>query len=598
MPSPLKNTFSLLPLRIALTLALALPVAQAMGQETQGRDPALPDLAPREVEILGQLEITFPSLQRQPLIGFNPPPRVPEIPSDRRPYVEPYKQESADLPPSPLQAPEPPPVSSLTGAAPIDGEFEATAGRYLSRMVRARVGVPVSETATFSARVDYRGSDGFTPFEQAFPDLKNPYDALEATASLQTRSSVAVTGATFDGFFENYTLYGVRSPVRSLFVPFPDREGRGGSVSLWVRTQAAAAFDLDARIRYGAARIQTDVFADPANEDPNFTRLERRLDFDGALAVPLSSGKLSLDARASTAGLDTDGFLGSTVQSFDAGAGYRFLYRDAYHVTLGLRVLGFSAEGQTPTGGNRSATYVSPDVRIDFYPRTGLNLYAQNRPALETLSLGELYRENPYLVDEPRMQPTLRTVDAEIGVRYFIGNVQLAGRAGFEEAPNYLYFEQEAGRGFGVYSRGLTSARYGKARIYRVGGEASFMLTSGLHASVGLDVRKGRLTRAGANLPYFAPLKGTAMLSYIFGGGDGLIQLSGVYESPRYGARERTPENRVGAYFNLDVEASYQVTPWIGIIGRTENLVGNRLTRWDNYPEIPTAFLAGLRIRF
>ncbi len=598
MPSPLKHPFSILPFRLAFALLLAFPAAQAMGQETQGRDPALPDLAPREVEILGQLEITFPSLQRQPLIGFNPPPRVPEIPPDRRPFIEPYKQESADLPPSPLQAPEPPAVSSLTGAAPIDGAFEAAAGRYLSRVVRARVGVPVSESATFSARVDYRGSDGNTPFEQTFPNLKNPYDALEASASLQTRSSVALTGATVAGFFENYTLYGARSPVRSLFAPFPDREGRGGSVSLWAHTQAAAAFDLDAEIRYGAARIQTDVFADPANEDPNFTRLERRLDFDGALSVPMSTGRLDVVAQASTTGLDTDGFLGSTVRALYAGAGYRFLYRDAYRVTLGLRVLGFTAEGQTPTGGNRNATYVSPDLRIDLYPQTSLNLYVQNRPALEMLSLGDLYRENPYLVDEPRMQPTLRTVDAELGVRYFFGNVQLAGRAGFEEAPNYLYFEQEAGRGFGIYTEGLTSARYGKARIYRVGGEASFVLTSGLHASVGLDVRKGRLIEADAELPYFAPLKGTAMLSYIFAGGDGLFQLSSVYESPRYRARERTSENRVGAYFNLDLEASYQVTPWVGILGRAENLIGNRLTRWDNYPEIPAAFLVGLQIRF
>ena len=598
MPSPLKYRIPLRTLLFAFALAFALPVAQTMGQETQGRDPALPDLAPREVEIRGNLEITFPALRRQPLIGFNPPPRVPEIPADRRPYITPYKQESADLPPSPLQPPEPPPVSSLTGAAPIGGEFEASAGRYLSRMVRARVGVPVSETAAFSASVDYRGSDGFTPFEQTFPDLKNPYDALEASVSLQTRSDVAVTGATFDGFFENYTLYGVRSPVRSLFVPFPDREGRGGSASVWVRTQAAAAFDLDAKLRYGAARVQTDVFADPATENPNFTRLERRLDFDGSLTVPASTGKLDVVVRASTTGLDTDGFLGSTVQAYDAGAGYRFLYRDTYRVTLGLRVMGFSADGQTPTGGNRRATYVSPDVRIDFYPRTGLNLYARNHPSLDLLSLGELYRENPYLVDEPRMQPTLRTVNAEVGMRYFIGNAQLAGRAGFEEAPNYLYFEQDAGRGLGVYTEGLISARYGKARIFRVGGEASFMLTSGLHASVGLDVRKGRLPERDADIPYFAPLKGTAMLSYVFGGGDGLVQLSGVYESPRYRARERTPQNRVGAYFNLDVEASYQVTPWIGIIGRAENLVGSRLTRWDNYPEIPTAFLAGLRIRF
>ena len=41
----------------------------------------LPDLAPREVEITGDLTIAFPTLRRQPIVGFNPPPRVPDMTS-------------------------------------------------------------------------------------------------------------------------------------------------------------------------------------------------------------------------------------------------------------------------------------------------------------------------------------------------------------------------------------------------------------------------------------------------------------------------------------------------------------------------------------
>ena len=74
------------------------------------QDTVLPDLAPREVEITGDLTIAFPTLRRQPIVGFNPPPRVPDIDSNRRPFTEAYGQASADLPPSPLQAPEPPSV--------------------------------------------------------------------------------------------------------------------------------------------------------------------------------------------------------------------------------------------------------------------------------------------------------------------------------------------------------------------------------------------------------------------------------------------------------------------------------------------------------
>lgn len=583
---------------LILALALALPATQANGQETQGRDPALPDLAPREVEIRGQLEITFPSLKRQPLIGFNPPPRIPEIPLDRRPYIEPYKQESADLPPSPLQPPEPPPVTSLPGATPNRGEFEALAGRYLNRVVRVRAATAPTGPAVLSARLDYRGSDGFTPFKETLPDVRNPFDALEGSFEVRTQNKVVASGVTLQGFFENYSLYGVRSPVRSLFVPIPDREGRGADASLWVRTRETSSLDLDARLRYGATRYQTDVFADPSNEDPNFTRVEGRLDLEANMALPLASGKLLLDGRTTASGLDSGSLLGSTVRSFTAGGAYRFLYGDAYHVRLGLRVMAFEARGQTPTGATRRASYVAPDFRIDLYPQTGLALYVRNRPGLEQLSLADLYRENPYLIDQPRIQPTLHTVNAEVGIRYFYGRFQIAGKAGYEEAPNYLYFERDTGEGLGAYTEGLSATRYGKARILRVGGESSLVLTTRLHASLGLEIRKGRLTELDVDIPYFAPITGTAMLSYLFGGGDGLVQVSTTFESPRYRSRERVAEDRVGTYINLDVEASYQVTPWIGIVGRAENLIGGRLTRWDNYPEVPTSVLAGLRIRF
>ncbi|MEX1055354.1 MAG: hypothetical protein WED81_04960, partial [Rhodothermales bacterium] len=57
---------------------LAIAPAYVRGQDDPNR-PVLPDIAPRVVEIRGQLEISLPSLQRQPLMGFNPPPPVAPI---------------------------------------------------------------------------------------------------------------------------------------------------------------------------------------------------------------------------------------------------------------------------------------------------------------------------------------------------------------------------------------------------------------------------------------------------------------------------------------------------------------------------------------
>ena len=90
----LKLALSCGPNRLTPRMAALIPVAVLALRTASAQDPqpVLPNLAPREVEIRGQLVIQFPALERQPLIGFNPPPRIPTIPADRRPLVEEYKQ--------------------------------------------------------------------------------------------------------------------------------------------------------------------------------------------------------------------------------------------------------------------------------------------------------------------------------------------------------------------------------------------------------------------------------------------------------------------------------------------------------------------------
>ena len=127
-------------LPLLFLLALSTP-AETLAQADTTRT-VLPDIAPREFEIRGPLEISFPSLRRQPLVGFNPPPRVPNISEGRRPYVETFREASSMLSSSTLDRPQPP--SALQAVDPAQGEVEVYAGRYYSRGARARVTLPVS----------------------------------------------------------------------------------------------------------------------------------------------------------------------------------------------------------------------------------------------------------------------------------------------------------------------------------------------------------------------------------------------------------------------------------------------------------------------
>lgn len=144
-------------LHTAAFLLLGLVGLLGLPQETnaQRRDTTvvLPDIAPREVEIRGRLEIAFPSLRRQPLVGFNPPPRIPTLPVDRLPYIGDYKQQTSDLPGTPLRRPEAPPALSGAAYPPANGEVATWIGRYFSRGARLAVEAPVADVGLVSANV-------------------------------------------------------------------------------------------------------------------------------------------------------------------------------------------------------------------------------------------------------------------------------------------------------------------------------------------------------------------------------------------------------------------------------------------------------------
>ncbi|RMH52256.1 MAG: hypothetical protein D6685_16685 [Bacteroidetes bacterium] len=581
---------------LLLVLCL-LPATTARGQETSDPDPVLPDIAPREIEIRGQLEVSFPSLRRQPLIGFNPPPRIPLIPADRRPYVAPYKQDSADLPPSPLGRPVPPPVNTARGLEPQRGEVEISAGRYLSRTVIGRTGVPLSATESAFGSLVYRGSNGAEP-DPTYPEASSSYDSFVGEVGLQTRRGWIAAGGSLHGFRDEYQLYGLRDLDREEQT-FPLRTGRHLGADAWLRTRGEAPVMADVRLTYGSTRYRADVFTpedrlpDGATIEDLNERRERRLTLDADLAVPLGRQQLWTTVDASTAGLDEPGLLGSTLASLDLGAGARFRAGRGFDVRLGAQGMAFSAPHPEEDARLRK-TYLSPAVHIRTYPVPGLLLYAQNTPGLSLNTLEDLFGHNPYLVTEPDQQPTARLIDAEAGLNLFIGPVQINGQAGFIRSPNWLYFEEPVSAAEAPVTYGLTVTRYGEADILHAGGGLSLVLPAGLQASVSSSFRHGRLTGPDTHIPYFSPIVGDFMLAYVFAQRRARLQMTATYERARYWTTDTS--RRIGDFFDLDVIGTYDFTDRFGAILRVENISADRLEYWDRYPRDPLVIGAGIRL--
>lgn len=572
----------------------------------QEEDPVLPDIAPREFEIRGQLEIAFPSLQRQPLIGFNPPPRVIDVPEGRRPYIEPDQNAGTGLSVSSLTPPESPSFTGLSGRPPVEAEFQAAAGRYFTRTLNGRIGVPFSTISGVYGEIDYRGSDGHQPSDTN-DDLRAPYDVFEGTLGLKFSGRSLSGGAEMEGFTELYTLYGAR-PSSTVFVnPQPERRNRHLSGTLWFGAQVLPGTDLSLRGTYGSTGINTEVIVeDVIDEDALLPELtEKRLDLSGQLQTRIGSGAGRLGVEFMTAGLDADNFTGNNVLSADYSAAYSFVHDDRFSITVGANLMQLAAdrvEDVLPENGavvgdtvRESNLYVSPALGLEWSPQQNFRFYAANKPGIWRTSLSDLLRTNPYLTFRPSVEPSIAVINAEAGIELTAGLARFGAFGGYQQFPRYQFFEHTGPSASLGYQYGISSVGYAEADIIFAGASVSLVLPAGLQASVTGKYRDGQLTEFESVIPYFGPFTGNAMISWATPGGRGLVQAVMDYESGRFRDREET--RKIGDYFDLDLKGSYFFTPTIGLTVAVENISAGYLERWDNYPIAPTVFTVGLGVR-
>jgi len=573
----------------AAAVGLLWPVTAAQAQddpEVSPRDTtALPNIAPQEVEIRGQLETRFPRLERQPLVGFNPPPRVPIISSDRRPLIGEYRQDTADLPGSPLRQPALAARSFHTGT-PASGTVEALSGRYFDRQARVRVSAPLSSTTRLQTRLRYRGSEGHTPGDIS-PDASSARDNLEASLGLRTRGSRL--SAEVDGgvFLTGYDMFGA---VSSPEARTPTRDARGGQLSGRLET---AGSRIDARLHVGGSilELNSDAVGSGAQALLASSLNEQRLHADGRATVPFgtfsvtASGLFDGSNIDETGGMIRDGW----VQRYEGGGLIGFQPVSSVDVRAGARVIGYSDQVFSARGS--SGLYVAPAFDANWYPRQGLQIYAYNEPATSRHDVRHLLDTSPFMAQQSTLRPTIRLWDTEAGVRTFIGPAQLGVHAGFEQNPTRRFFESDR-RGDAT----LIRISHAEARIFSGGATLSVSLPRGLQTSLDYTYKDGTLTEQDTRIPYLAAHTASLSFTLPFAERRGMVELEGLVESDRVATRNAS--TTLDPFVQLNVAGSYGVTDALSVVGRMDNILGGTLERWENYPEAPQILSLGLRLRW
>ncbi len=568
----------------ALFLASLLVVPAARAQD----DPVLPDLVPREVEIRGELTIRFPSLRRQPLVGFNPPPRIPDVAAGRTPFAEPYKQERADLPPSPLRSPAAPAVASYLDGPVFRGQVEGGIGRYTERYVLADLASGTSSGARWTVNGSYRGRSGF----EAWPGTG--VHAEYGQGDFAARGAAPVggleLGASMEGVLSRYTLYGVVRSDGNPDAAFPERDVRGGSIDATLaRRRGAVRFEAGGS--FGASSVRTDI-AGPDGELVSGTdREDRTASLDGAVETMGNPVDIWLRADWSKTTPVADDRPSAAADRYLAGGGVRLHVGRVGRLSAGAVVVGAGRDALDASEADRSFSYVSPDLRLDAALGPVLRLVLSQHPRTTRARLVDLYGEQPFIVDAPVVEPEVWPVDAQGRLVAAFGPVEFALSAGYRRSPNRRTFSHDPTNTID-FVRGISNVRHAKARETDAAVDVTAYFGASVQAGVGATVRDGRLTDLETDIPYFAPWTLRSLVSAALLDGRGLVQITVRVEGPRtrdlYGDLDELP-----AFADMDLVASYRVSGNASAVFRLENLGGNR-PEWDRYLRPPTIFTAGL----
>jgi len=174
-------------------------------QNKQGKDNSLlPEIDPQDIEIRSQFKARFPGLRRQPILGFDPTPRVYQIDPNRKPFMETPEQVVANLPVSKLSRPEPPAYIPLQYSSNISAFGRFGIGNYVSPEAKFWGVRHINPKSYVGGDFDYSSSDGHLDNQNSSFRFFNANG--EYATKLSSRDRLDVDGGIQSSFNQMFDL--------------------------------------------------------------------------------------------------------------------------------------------------------------------------------------------------------------------------------------------------------------------------------------------------------------------------------------------------------------------------------------------------------
>lgn len=567
------------PLLFTLFIFLIPTLTFAQDGQGGGDGSLLPEINPQDIEIRSEFTARFPGLRRQPILGFNPNPRVFQIDPNRMPFMETREEAVADISITQLGRPEPPFRNMLEIPNRINTYVKAGFGSYLSPELNGYGFYKLNENSVASANVNLRASDGHLNTQESgfrYLDVNGTY-----ITRLQEDLQLTIDAGALSDF--NY-LFDLSDPFQDNFIgETSDKEynGLSGSIGLQKKENSLNGWNLN----LGGNIFSSTLNAGDSGSSGDMG--EQILHTSFSYYWPGLRIYETFDITGTVeAGTYNSDFLDSQNWT-DARAS--FTYERLFDFTTRIKAKGGIAY---VSDSFSEKIYAAPEVQIIHNLNKNLSVTgtAFGRPEMKTIQ--DHYQYNRFLNSQTQLRHAYEAgASGEVNYQLFDGN-RIFGGLSYTHTKDYAYYFREEIPPTNVL--GFYDVNYGTANIIELYvGATQQLVPDKFWADVKIYGRNPKL-KSGGDIPYEEKLGLKAAVSF-----KPVKELT-INGWTEYIGSRNSPETNteLNSFLLLNAGTEYQINETFGVYAKLLNILGQDYEIWNGYTERPFQMFGGLTVKF
>lgn len=552
-------------LLIAFFTVCLLSTESFARQQTDAQQSLLPEIDPQDIEIRSQFQARFPGLRRQPILGFNPRPRVFQVDPGRTPFIEDEEAVMANLPIGELDRPEAPEYDALTYSEPQNGFARVGMGSYITPEADLYGITKLGNNNWVSGNLHYTSTDGH--LDEAVSSYRffdagiNTYSALSENSKLKFYGSASSNYNHFlpvDGFEDSSSRI--------------EKTGFKGGGQLTVNQTSLSGFELELEGFSNQFDIASDFDAYRGeatewgvNGKAEYSRLGENIQEVHRLRLTTRSGGINP--------------AGGTMDSWsvtELSAHYERLFNYQTEVKAALGVAGAT------DALNDYTLYITPSLTVNHTLFDGLtvNGLLSGKPGHHTY--GNLQEENRFItLSSPLEHYYEFTARAGVQLEPFNGT-KITGGVSYQNIKNYLYYSRDElpepvtpPAPAGYYDVNASNATFMKIH----GGFYQDLRPEKLWISADGYLQRPRIS-GNEKIPFIEALGVKSTVSF-----RPVKQLLIEGWAEYIGKREDSEENDLSSFVLIGSRFEISITEQAGVFGKVLNLLDENYEKWQGYPE-------------